>query len=68
MQWGDMSFKNDRVSEYIANKKGLSFKNGIPNLSQLRRNGREDVKRVNMNSRTSKMQTLMEIFTREQTQ
>lgn len=59
LQWGDMSFKNDKVSEYIAYRKGLSFKSGIPNINQLRRNGRENNPKVSMNSRTIKVQTLM---------
>lgn len=59
MQWGDMSFKTDKVGEYIAYRKGLSFKNGIPKINQLRRNGREINPRVNFNSRTLKVQTLM---------
>jgi legumain len=37
LQWGDMSFKNDKVSEFLAPKKGVSFKFGIPSLSQLRK-------------------------------
>ncbi len=32
MQWGDMSFKNDKVSQYLAPNKGISFKYGIPKL------------------------------------
>jgi len=59
LQWGDMSFKNDKVAEYIAYRKGLSFKNGIPKISQLRKNGRESNPRVNLNSRTLKVQTLI---------
>lgn len=68
MQWGDMSFKTDKVSEYVAYKKGLSFKNGIPKINQLRRNEREGIQRVNMNSRTCKVQTLIEISNRENSQ
>lgn len=61
MQWGDMSFKTDKVAEYISYRKGITFKNGIPTMNELRRNGREKIERVNMNSRTVKMQSLMEI-------
>lgn len=68
MQWGDMSFKTDKVSEYVAYKKGFSFKNGIPKINQLRRNEREGIQRVNMNSRTCKVQTLIEISNRENSQ
>lgn len=59
MQWGDMSFKTDKVGEYISYRKGLSFKNGIPRINQLRKNGRETNPKVNLNSRTLKVQTLI---------
>jgi len=39
MQWGDMSFKTDKVSEFIAYKKGVNFKYGIPKINELRRDG-----------------------------
>lgn len=64
LQWGDMSFKNDKVSEYIAYKRGLSFKYGIPTINQIRRNDREHVERVSFNSRDSKLFTLMSILGR----
>lgn len=68
MQWGDMSFKSDKVSEFLAQKKSFEFKNGVPKLSKLRKNGREDFDRVNLNSRQIKLLTLMEIHKREQTE
>lgn len=65
-----MTFSTDKVSEYLAYKKSFGFKFGLPRLSQLRRGNRmevDKVERVNVNSRTVKMHTLMEIFAREQT-
>lgn len=59
MQWGDMSFKGDKVSEFLAQKKSLEFRNGFPRLSQLRKNGREHFDKVNLNSRQIKLLTLM---------
>jgi len=67
LQWGDLTFSNDTVSEYLAYKRTLNFKFGIPRLSQLRRNDKVESNRVNVNSRTVKMHTLREIFAREQT-
>jgi legumain len=40
LQWGDLSFSADKVSEYLAYKKSTNFKFGIPKLSQLRRSER----------------------------
>jgi legumain len=40
LQWGDMSYATDKVSEFLAYKKSSNFKFGIPRLNQLRRNGR----------------------------
>lgn len=68
MQWGDMSFKGDKVSEFLAQKKSFDFKHGVRKLSQLRKNGREDFDRVNLNSRQVKLLTLMEIHKREKTE
>lgn len=67
LQWGDMSFSNDKVSEYLAYKKTFNFKFGIPKISQLRRNDRIESSRVNFDSRTVKMHTLLEVYAREQT-
>lgn len=67
MQWGDLSYTSDKVSDFLAAKNGFTFKFGIPKLSQLRRNGRIESDRVNFNSRTIKMQQLMEVYAREQT-
>jgi hypothetical protein len=62
-----MSFSNDKVSEYLAYKKTVNFKFGIPKISQLRRNDRIESSRVNFDSRTVKMHTLLEVYAREQT-
>lgn len=59
MQWGDLSYNTDKVSDFLAGPKGFAFKFGIPKLSQLRRNGRIESERVNFDSRTIKMQQLM---------
>ncbi len=67
LQWGDQSFATDKVSEYFSYRKTLKFRFGIPKLSQLRRGDRIESSRVNFNSRTVKMHTLMEIYAREQT-
>lgn len=70
LQWGDMTFSSDKVSEYLSYRKTSEFKFGIPSLSQLRRRERieaDRTERFNVNSRTVKMHTLMEIFGREQT-
>ena len=40
MQWGDLTYNTDKVSNFLAGTKGFAFKFGIPKLSQLRRNGR----------------------------
>lgn len=41
LQWGDMSFKTDKVGEFLATKKGgVSFKYGVPRITQLTREGR----------------------------
>ncbi len=40
MQWGDMSFKGEPVSNFIAEKKSIGFKNGIPKINQLTREDR----------------------------
>jgi hypothetical protein len=65
MQWGDLTYNSDKVGEFLAPpKSGFSFKFGIPKLNQLRRNGRIEADRVNFDSRTMKMQQLLEIYAR----
>jgi hypothetical protein len=38
MQWGDLTYQSDKVSEFLSAKDRLIFKNGIPKLTQLKRN------------------------------
>ena len=65
MQWGDLSYTSDQVSEFLSNKNSFAFKNRIPSLTQLRRNGRESHESKKIDSRQMKMFTLMEIYERE---
>jgi hypothetical protein len=51
MQWGDLSYTSDKVSEFLSNKNSLAFRNRIPILSQLRKNGRATHESKNFNSR-----------------
>ena len=39
MQWGDLSYNSDRVSDFLTANKEFTFKFGVPKLSQLRRYG-----------------------------
>lgn len=43
MQWGDLTYQTDKTSEFLSDKDRLIFKNGIPKLTQLRRNGISNV-------------------------
>lgn len=40
MQWGDLTYQTDKVSEFLSGKDRFIFRNGIPRLSELKRNGR----------------------------
>lgn len=64
MQWGDLTYQTDKVSEFLSAKDRLIFKNGIPKLSQLRRNGISKVDNKHIDSRSIKLQTLMDIYIR----
>ena len=64
MQWGDLTYQTDKVSEFLSAKDRLIFKNGVPKLSQLRRNGILNIDRRHINSRSIKLQTLMDIYMR----
>lgn len=62
MQWGDLSFQSDKVSEYVAGPKKFS---NLRALRPIQRIGQRKSQYASMNSRTMKLQSLSAIYARD---
>lgn len=62
MQWGDLSFQSDKVSEYVAAPK-KTF--NLRTLRPIQRVGQRKSQYASMNSRTMKLQSLSAIYSRD---
>jgi len=66
MQWGDLSFTNDKVAEFVASPKFMS--NNLRFIKRIGRIGTKHIEGGNMNSRTMKLQSLSAIYARDHSQ
>jgi legumain len=62
LQWGDLSFQTDKVSDYVAGKKKT---NNLRTVLPIVRVGRHKGPYASMNSRTMKLQSLSAIYARD---
>lgn len=62
MQWGDLSFQSDKVSEYVAGPKQTK---NLRSILPIPRVGTRKTKYASMNSRTMKLQSLSAIYATE---
>ena len=66
MQWGDLSFQDDHIGEYMSVKKSTNKNfNGMRFIRPIRRMGTKKAKDSVMNSRTMKLQSLSAIYALE---
>ena len=66
MQWGDLSFQDDKIGEYLSYKKsGKNNFNAMRFMRPIRRMGTMKAKDSVMNSRTMKLQSLSAIYALE---
>ena len=66
MQWGDLSFQNDHISEYMSGRRSEKRMEGnLKFLRPVRRMGTKKAKDSVMNSRTMKLQSLSAIYAME---
>jgi len=63
MQWGDLSFVDDKVGEYISGKTPKTFNLRLANI--VGSFGNKKVEGAKMNSRTMKLQSLSAIYARD---
>jgi len=63
MQWGDLSFVNDKVSEFVAGPKKIM--NNLRMIKPIQRIGVKHIEGGIMNSRTMKLQSLSAIYARD---
>jgi hypothetical protein len=62
MQWGDLSFQNDKVADYVS---GPKLSTNLRSIKPIRRVGEKISEYAKMNSRTMKLQSLSAIYSRE---
>lgn len=62
MQWGDLSFQSDKVSDYVASEKQTK---NLRSILPIPRVGTRKTKYASMNSRTMKLQSLSAIYANE---
>ena len=65
MQWGDLSFQDKSIGEFMAYKKGKNTNTGMRFYRPIRRMGTKQAKDSVMNSRTMKLQSLSAIYALE---
>jgi len=62
MQWGDLSFQDDKVADYVS---GPKLSTNLRSIKPIRRVGEKITEAAKMNSRTMKLQSLSAIYARE---